>query len=361
MTFLHEGENGMNALLRLIGHSFLFFFLTGCAYVSPTLSPTPEPTPTSIPTSTVETDLAETLQMGLWHDMVYFEETEQVILVNGGPESGKNPEDPVELWTWDGSDWSLVDAEGPRWRNFSSLAYDSNRNVLVLYGGLQAEETFQDTWEWNGEDWELITVEGPGPREAAGMAYDAGRGNVVLFGGAQNGVMMNDTWEWDGREWIQSSLEGPDARFPAGFVYDEVNQNLVLFGGHKYDDTGFIIYGDTWAWNGTSWEFITSDGPTERDGARAVFDPLAQNVFLFGGAEITTNVRNMNDTWIWDGTRWKEVQNAMAPLARVHPAMAFDMKRGVIVMTGGSNGPGSILGDTWEWDGTDWTCMDGCK
>ena len=347
----------MKALSRWIGLSVLSCFLVGCTATSST----PNPSRTLVTTSTIEISVAGSLQLGVWHDMVYDEQVGQVILINGGPEKGKSPEDPVELWGWDGKDWSMVDTgpEAPRWRNFASVAYDSNRNVLVLYSGIQPEEIFSETWEWDGTFWKQITDEGPGPREAAGMAYDVKRERIVLFGGTQLGKMMNDTWEWDGMEWKRIPVEGPSARFPAGFAYDETNQNILLFGGHKYEDQGFTTHDDTWTWNGVVWKLITSEGPSARDGARAIFDPLSNNIRLFGGAEITTGIKNLNDTWIWDGTQWEQVK-ADGPPARVHPAMAFDESRRVVVMTGGSNGPDVILSDTWEWNGIKWACADDC-
>jgi hypothetical protein len=316
--------------------------------VSPTLQPaTPTETSSFVPAN--------------WHDMIYHKKVGQVVLVNGGPETGKSPADPVELWNWNGSGWSLLsaDSNGPRWRNFASIAYNSKRDVLVLYGGLTDEQDFTDTWEWDGETWTKFTVEGPGPREAAGMTYDGERDKVILFGGAQSGKMMNDSWEWDGVQWTNVSREGPTPRFPAGFAYDAAHKNTLLFGGHSFDGQGFTTYADTWIWDGVNWRQITADGPSARDGARAIFIPTADHILLFGGAEIAADVTNLNDTWIWNGTKWEQV-NVQGPPARVHSTMAFDEARGVVLMTGGSNGPNSTLGDTWEWDGEVWSCVDEC-
>jgi hypothetical protein len=82
----------------------------------------------------------------------------QVVLVNGGPENGKSPTALVELWGWNGVQWILLSADpnGPRWRNFASVAYDSNRKTLVLYGGLPPEQDFKDTWEWDGSTWVCV-------------------------------------------------------------------------------------------------------------------------------------------------------------------------------------------------------------
>jgi hypothetical protein len=329
-----------------------------CTACNPTSAPT---APLEVPTST--TAGVVSLALGSSHKMIYHEQIGKAVLVNGGPETGKPSDDPLELWSWDGEKWSLLsaDQDGPRWRNFASVTYDSRRAVLVLYGGLQSEtESFEETWEWDGETWKLAADDGPGPREAAGMTYDSTRARTVLFGGAQKGRMMKDTWEWDGAKWTQVSTIGPAPRFPAGFAYSEADQNVVLFGGHAVGPQGIGTFADTWLWDGSAWKEITVRGPSARDGAEAIFSPPSNGILLFGGAEIAANVRLLNDTWLWDGDQWNRLESE-GPPARVHPAMAFDPGRGKIVMTGGSDAPGSVLSDTWEWDGQAWSCAAGCN
>lgn len=349
----------MKILFQLKKLSILVCFLAACNSAS-----TPTPSPTQIPIIEVTSTpiVEQTLQLGNSHNMIYHEALGKVVLINGGPEEGKNSEEPIELWTWDGNQWSLLDSKDsdPRWRNFASVTYDSDRDVLVLYGGLTAEHEYQDTWEWNGRSWTKFPVEGPGLREGAGMTYDAKNKKTLLFGGAQSGNMMNDLWEWNGSQWSQISNSGPSPRFPAGFVHDSARENVLLFGGHSFDGNTFATFGDTWIWDGKAWSQIEVDAPSARDGARAIFNPLTNNVILFGGAEITNTVKNLNDMWEWDSSQWSQLE-VQTPPARVHPIMTFDANRGVIVMTGGSNGLGAILSDTWEWDGTTWVCKAGCN
>jgi len=343
-------------MLRYLSSLLLVTFLAACGSASISTSQ-PIPPSTPIPSPTVS------LALGTWHDMIYHEQVGQVVLVNGGPETGKSADDPLELWSWDGEKWSLLSADpnGPRWRNFASVTYDSRRKVLVLYGGLQSEsQNFEDTWEWDGKVWEQPANQGPGPREAAGMTYDSARERVVLFGGARSGRMMDDTWEWDGSQWTQVTTDGPAARFPAGFAYDAAHQNVMLFGGHAAGAQGITSFDDTWIWDGAAWEKLPVQGPSPRDGADAIFTGYSGGILLFGGAEIASDVRLLNDTWLWDGDQWNQVQTE-GPPARVHPAMAFDPERGKIIMIGGSNAPGSVLSDTWEWDGQTWICASGCK
>ena len=325
---------------------------------TPAAMATPAPTDTPVPSTEVSSPA-----LGNWHDMVYHERAGQVVLVNGGPETGKPGTDPLELWGWDGTRWSLLSADpsGPRWRNFASVAYDTGRQVLVLYGGLQSEtRQFAETWEWDGSAWVQRAGNGPGPREGAGMAYDSARGKVVLFGGAEMGRMMSDTWEWDGESWLQVATSGPPARFPGGFAYDAARARVLLFGGHAVDQRGFTTYGDTWLWDGAAWQMVAQVGPAPRDGARVVFDPQTETLLLLGGVKIDPGVEYFTDTWQWDGVHWQEVE-ASGPPGRAHPAMAHDLARGRIVLAGGSNAPGVILPDVWEWDGQAWACVYRCE
>ena len=132
-------------------------------------SPTPDATSlaSSTPMATLSTE-QRTLVAVQWSTLIYHETLQKVILVNGGPERGKSKDDPLELWAWDGSNWSLIsaDANGPTWRNWAGVAYDTTRDVLVMHGGLQdANTSFDETWEWDGQTWTKFTGAGPGGRE----------------------------------------------------------------------------------------------------------------------------------------------------------------------------------------------------
>lgn len=306
------------------------------------------------------------LKPGNWHDMFYHGKMKKTLLVNGGPEEGKSSKDPLEIWEWNGACWALLSAslDGPLWRNFASISYDSTRGVLVLYGGLQSQSVqFEETWEWDGKNWKRFDAKGPGIREAAGMTYDAKRRQTILFGGSQGEKAMADTWTWNGTNWTLVSETGPAGRFPAGFVYDSAREVTMLFGGHRFNSNGVEMFGDTWIWDGKAWRQIATTSvaaPAPRDGARAVFDARRKQVLLFGGIEISTTVKYFNDIWSWNGTKWSEIK-VVAPPGRGHHTMAYDAARDRVLLFGGARKMGEILNDTWEWDGSKWVCVDGCK
>lgn len=122
-------------------------------------------------------------------------------------------------WTleYDGHNWEivLIPASPNGLRNIGyafDMAYDSKRQVVVLFGSYNADGIRDNdplepsTWEYDGVGWERVdTPDSPSARYGHAMAYDSDRGVVVLFGGADSNTDygLNDTWEYDGTIWVQ--------------------------------------------------------------------------------------------------------------------------------------------------------------
>lgn len=356
----------MRLSVRLFQISLILCLLIGCS-AAPATTEVVTPSPSSEPNSTLAitptTESNATLTAGQWNYLFYHPQLKKIVLVNGGPDEGKPADDPLELWAWDGSQWTLLSADpaGPAWRNFQAVAYDSNRDRLVMHGGVQDENSrMEETWEWDGKTWKQFIVPGPGYREGAVMAYDESGGNAILFGGANEEFeMLGDTWAWDGAQWTQVSTGGPAPRFPSAIVYDAARERVLLFSGHYVDQDSYVNFSDFWEWDGTSWHENQVDGdkPGPRNIAQMVFDPLNQNVLLFGGGDDSF----LSDMWSWDGTSWSHVAAEGAP-ARSGPGGAYDLERNRLVVFGGVEKPGgNAITDTWEWDGQMWSCVYGCK
>jgi hypothetical protein len=345
------------------------FFIAGCAPASPARPPaqatvTPARAPaTQLPTVSLTAERESILESGQWSYVFYYEGLEQIVLVNGGPERSQPADDPLELWSWDGTQWSLVSADinGPVWRNFAAATYDSARDALVIHGGVQsAGSGFDETWEWDGQTWTSFTEQGPGAREGALMVYDVARAKTVLFGGAVNLEIKSDTWEWDGNTWTQVSETGPAPRFPGAMVYDPIRHEVLLYSGHFAETTGaFIDYDDLWAWNGEAWREIATDGstPGHHNHTAFVFDPTLEKILLIGGG----GLEFLGDTWVWDSIKWEEFPTSNLP-ARSGHSVAYDPSRDRFVLFGGVDRPGGkALADTWEWDRVEWVCVDNCQ
>ena len=147
-----------------------------------------------------------------------------------------------ETWVWDGTTWTLRSpATHPSVREAFGLAYDGALGQVVLFGGENGAADLSDTWLWDGGamTWtQILPTHVPTARAAPSMAYDSVRQQVVLFGGQNvtGGVVtsLNDTWAFTGADWVQQSpATPPAARNCSAMAWDEAHQQMVLFGGPR--------------------------------------------------------------------------------------------------------------------------------
>ncbi|MCI0691445.1 kelch repeat-containing protein [candidate division KSB1 bacterium] len=285
------------------------------------------------------------------HAMAYDSDRAKVILFGGADDRNVLG----DLWEWGGKTWHKISATGPAPRTFPCLAYDRDRRRLVLFGGNRVlfgtendKDTFlDDVWEWDGARWRMIETARPPARAEANMVYDSARHRLVLFGGYRvvsgNKIRLGDTWEWDGKTWEQVSASGPSPRNGAAMTYDPIRRRVILFGGNGPS-------GETWTWDGKSWSEVKPVVAEGRFNSAMAYDTLRRCVIRFGG---WNGKERVGDTWTFDGTTWQRIDVA-GPEARNHAAMVYDAKRQRLVLFGGHDGE-SVFGDTWEWDGSKWS------
>lgn len=285
--------------------------------------------------------------------MLYDAQRRQLVLLTASPQTGRE-----EMWSWEGKQWQLIPGSGPAARELGSAVYDTRRKRIVLYGGIGitgGKERKGDTWEWDGKNWQQMTDTSLGTRDHHALAYDEARGKTVLFGGSKAGESLaTDTWEWDGVKWTQAATHGPGGRAHFAMVYDSTRKQVMLFGGIREDGKK---YNDTWAWDGKTWQKLSEEGPPPRYHHRMVFDSQAGVAVLYGGLGARQPPGALDDTWIWDGQRWKEVTTP-GPGKRSDHVMAYDAARGKTMLYGGNYWDGKIstrYEDIWEWDGKKWT------
>ena len=85
------------------------------------------------------------------------------------------------------------------------------RTHVFVVALLAAFATGQSTWL------DVSPLTGPSARSYAVMAYDSQRGVVVLFGGRNDQAILGDTWEWDGFLWTRKTpTVAPPARWGIG-------------------------------------------------------------------------------------------------------------------------------------------------
>ena len=141
-------------------------------------------------------------------------------------------------------------------------------------------------------------------------------------------------------------------------VTDTWRNSVVLYGGTS--GAGWALT-DTWTWDGVQWTFATSDGPGVSDAAMA-FDDRRGVVVLFGG----TRDHYSDETWEFDGTRWQKVAgnrqvcgipDTSAPVGLTSAAMAFDPESQCVLLFGGRSQCYGMRQETWAWNGIAWALV----
>jgi hypothetical protein len=303
--------------------------------------------------------------------------------------------------------WSYNSA-GPLWVNRTprpekppavfqgALAYDSNRNWSVLFGGqcisgdVDCEASTNsawpmETWIWyGGSSWVDYSFVGqPRPRQAHAMAYHPIRGEILMFGGI-NGT-INATTDCDGTgtvfcdavwrfgnsgntirwEEVPHLNADPGPRYGHSWVYDPVQGGLALYGG--FDPAG-TRQSELWLWDDGNWSLVSATpDPTHGSPPRLAFhamafDEVTQELVLFGG---DAGSSMFGETWVLDSatTTWRRAAAAggNSPPARSDHTLIYDRERARVLLYGGSNHSsscndgGAICSDLWEWDGAGWS------
>jgi hypothetical protein len=214
------------------------------------------------------------------------------------------------------------------------MATDGARHRIVLFGGAGATTGngyYGDTWLWDGNSWTKAADTGPSARSQMAMAYDSDRERVVLSSGATSSA-INDTWEWDGLTW---TLRATWAPFLPMMAYDQNRKRTVALETSS---------GATWEWDGSQWNQMASSGPAVERGAMA-FNPLRGTVVFFGGAN--NQLHFSSATWEWDGTSWTEYDISGPPARRGHLMCFDAARANVVLFGGFNDLTMTTFGETW--------------
>lgn len=201
------------------------------------------------------------------------------------------------------------------------------------------------------------TLPPPG-RAGAMVAYDEVHGQMVVFGG-QNPA-LNETWTFDGRYWTHHHPAlSPSPRFGGAMSYDASHNDVVLFGGlQKVAGKGGVgPVDDTWIWNGSTWrEMHPAHEPalTFEAGLGLAFDPVSRTVLLHGVTPAGSETVGLGsaETWSWDGSDWTRLPSAGGPTG--YATLAGGRQLLLLAGSAGSVG-GRFVTETWAWSGSSWS------
>lgn len=206
-------------------------------------------------------------------------------------------------------------------------------------------------------EWTLAERQ-PRLNDSASIAYDAQADRVILLSHGSS-TSFGDVWTYNvsGNLWTNfTSIGAP--RFRTGYqvVYDPVTDQILLYGGNVIYPTPTGAYllptNEVWtyAFNTRTWTNATpATGPPVTFWFSTAFDSKRDRLVLFGGRVgfmVWSNV-----TWIYDvrARQWTNVTPAVTPSARDGASMAYDSMRDRVVLFGGEDGNGT-LGDLWSFN-----------
>ncbi len=106
----------------------------------------------------------------------------------------------ADMWryTWSGNVWTQIHPDLlPMPRDYAVFATDLAFGELLLTGGYGNRTILRDTWAFNTTDlvWrDVTTVSGPLPRMAAVGGYDSEDDLLAVYGGGVRNLALTDTW-----------------------------------------------------------------------------------------------------------------------------------------------------------------------
>jgi len=267
----------------------------------------------------------------------------------------------ADLWEYDGIDWQQrATPPIPIGANSSRMVYDAARAETLLLGWRDSHGWYGDVLAWDGAQWSNRPGLGLLPWRLSGAAgcTDHNGAFVLRFGGTSGGSFYaaQSLFGWDGANWTMLNSGGPGP-LQSAVMWPMANATF-LFGGS--DSTGALL-ADTWRWDSGGWvQLAPAASPPARSNTAAAFHSSQGHALMFGGATTTALYGGAGDTWKFDGTSWQQLTVGPAPGARRHHTMAYDPVRDRVVMCGGINqapwpSPSMVFSDTWEHDGTSWT------
>ncbi|MBB5057374.1 N-acetylneuraminic acid mutarotase [Granulicella aggregans] len=260
-------------------------------------------------------------------------------------------------------------------RQFAAVAHNSEDNQFLLFGGTYGTTRFSDTWLLGSSGWQLQHPSThPEERVSAALAFDSIRDEYVLFGGRvkksaaatcnagavptglATELFCKDTWVYKKNNWTRMSpATMPPRRELHAMAFDAASGQVVMFGGVGY--TSSAPLGDTWVWNGSNWkQIVTAHKPPARFLHSMAYDPVNQKVVMFGG---DGGVKILNDTWLWNGSDWLPAPKQITPPDFYTAAgMAYSSTLRKMVLFSGHTWNGARSGtpsyNSWTWDGNQW-------
>ena len=274
------------------------------------------------------------------------------------------------------ADWTRVETnDTPSPRASAAIAFDEVRANVVLFGGFDVSQGgHSDTWIFDGADWtEADPPSRPSDRATNNLCWCPRSERLVLVTGvrfsrtgghnpltgepAWSKQNLCDTWIFDGENWQELRRSQYPNYVHQAMATDLQSGHVIVSGGIAAGPKTLIgvfllrdrrespLVDDTWIFNGENWlELDLKARPSHRQFAAMSSCPDERGVLLFGGHGGEGKPQHLGDTWIFDGENWQELGRSQYP-NYVHQAMATDLQSGHVIVSGGiAAGPKTLIG-----------------
>ncbi len=261
---------------------------------------------------------------------------------------------------------------GPTARTEHASVVDPNRQQMIVVGGYASANgqpssaaDVNDAWrlDLGTNQWTALPSLPAAARDSHTAIYDPATTNLTIFGGkTSTAACFNDAWILFGATgasptWVQVPPgTGPAARGGASAVYDPVSNEMIVFGGR----CNATLYNDVWVLenaNGVgglpTWRQVTTSGtpPSARAFHSAAYDWNTNTMTVFGGRDGSAD---RNDVWVLSNANaiggtpaWTQLTPYGAlPPARETQSAVFDPKLDRLMIFGGSSN-GTLVNDAW--------------
>jgi hypothetical protein len=265
--------------------------------------------------------------------LIYHVRSKAMLLLGGTPVI----QDSVrsDVWKWDGSTWSKLDAKGPGSRVFFKGGLNLKTGDIELFAGAGLARTnslMKDLWSFDGKKWSKKAANDIGSHDHFKMVYADHLKAFVMYGGNVDHHFDTVTWLMQDGKFTAVEIPGPGIKYQSGMVYDRHRKKVVLYGGGQKAD-------EHWEFDGKEWEkIVTQVNPGVKMYHHMVYDENLKAVVLHGGQinHRPLDPKNLETplTWLWDGQVWRNVaQEKIFPIAAgYHPT------RGSVIAYGYDDG-----------------------
>ena len=294
-------------------------------------------------------------------DVAYDTKRQRLILFGGIELQKEHWIEPSSVHEWDGLKWTVSQAAGPTGRRACALVYNESTQETFLFGGvstgkIQPDSVLLDAWKWNGKSWKIIKTTCPVKEPAA--IYDPVNKRILVYGDANNKTAGDnklpaifELWAFKDDRWEKLAADGPNTTGSRKICYDVARKKLVVPVFH--DNKLFV-----WEWSDGAWTKteIDKDCPGYRSRFALAYHPVERATYLFGG--LSAQRKELSDLWKWDGRQWSKIDFTGGPSARNSAHFVFGNSE--LLLYGGTapKSPpekGSYLSnELWGWKKGGW-------